>query len=118
MNDLKLNRLTHDLELNAFDLQVVGDIDYVAQKLKIRLWFLYREWFLDTTQGVPYHDYIWVKIPNIPKVETIIKATILETDGVNELLSFSTSFDRLRRSFTVDFTANTLYGDLSITETI
>lgn len=118
MMDLKVSTTTHDLEVSAFDLQLIDQSEYLAQKLKIRLLFIYQEWFLDTALGVPYFEQIWVKTPDIPKIETILKATILETEGVTELLAFSTDLDRAARRLTVEFTVNTIYGPLTLTETI
>jgi hypothetical protein len=118
MIDIKLDTTTHDLDLSTLDLQFVDGLDYIAQKLKIRLWFLLGEWFLDTTEGVPYFEEILVKTPDISKIETILKSTILETDGVTEMLIFNTTFDRALRKFTVTFTVNTIYGILERSETL
>ncbi len=118
--DLLLDTSTHDLKVTGFDLSLVTGIDYIVQKLKIRLLFFLREWFLDTTEGVPYYDDILVKNPNVvPNIDTILKAHILETPGVNELTSYESDYDNALRKLTVTFQCRTDEGDTGIiSETI
>ncbi len=122
MIDLRLNESTHDLEITAFDLSLVGPDDlteYTAQKLKIRLWFFLGEWFLDTAEGVPYFQEILVKNPKVPRIETILKARIIGSPNVTELISFATEFNNGARTFDVDFQARTTTGDVvTISETV
>jgi len=96
-----------DLLIENYDLNVVENIDQVAQNLAIRLRFFLNEWFLDITQGLPYYQEILIKSPNQIRVESLIKNEILETEGINELLSFSSTYDEENRKFSVAFTANT-----------
>lgn len=116
MIDLALDKTTHDLLVRENDLQLVSGLDQVEQNLKERLLFYRREWFLDTTEGVPFFDEILVKNPNVPNIESILKAKILDTEDVIELLEFQTTFDAAARTLTVVFKARTIYGvaDLSL----
>lgn len=114
--DLALDPDTGDLLIEDFDAQLVRDLDSVEQDLRVRLQFFLGEWFLDTTVGIPFYEDILVKNPNIPNIESILKAKILETEDVIELLSFDTAFEN--RILTVSFEVRTEYGDTAITTSL
>lgn len=116
MKDLKLDVATHDLVVEDFDLGLVSEIDHVRQHIKTRLLFIYEEWFLDATQGVKYYDLVTVKNPNVPLIDSILKATIRETPDVNEILEYTSDFDASTRRFTVSFKVDTTYGPIILSE--
>lgn len=115
MKDLALDLDTHDLSLVNYDLGLVDGLDHVRQNLKIRLLFIFAEWFLDSTQGIRYYDLIAVKNPDMAIVDSIFKATILETLEVISLTEYTSDFDARARQFTMSFTAKTIYGDVTLT---
>ena len=49
-------------------------------------------------------------------IEAIIKAEILDTPGVVEILSFETDFDAALRKLTVDFEVSSDFGTVTISE--
>lgn len=115
MRDIKLTTdpdpvFDHDLAIEDFDFQFVDRRDRVHQHIRIRLLFLWQEWFLDTTYGVKYIDLIFVKNPNKVVVDNVILATITETPNVLEVLEYSSTFDPGGRSFQVTFKVNTTFG--------
>lgn len=114
MIDIAVDKTTHDLYVDNDDLQLVNDIDQVEQNLKVRLMFFRNEWFLDTTAGMPYYTDILVKNPNIPNIESIIKAIITDTPDVEEILEFNSEFNNSLRTYTVDFKVRTVYGEAEI----
>ena len=116
--DLALDKNTHDLLFLKNDFLIVKDIDKVAQSLKQRLSFYQGEWFLDTTVGIPYFEEIFVKNPNIPDIESIYKVEIVETEDVNEILEFNSSFTNDIRTYDLTFSVNTVFGDLEFSESI
>lgn len=118
MKDLRLDIERHDLEVTNYDLSFVSEIDRVRQQLRIRLWFFYAEWFLDTTYGVKYYELILIKNPNLGTVASALKATILDTPDVVNLLEYAQSFDTVLRKLTVNFTVDTSFGLLEITEVL
>lgn len=115
--DIALNIDTGDLAIGAQDLYLVEKIDYIEQKLIIRLRFFFSEWFLDNTLGVKYVESIFVKNPDLDLVESLLKATILETPGVVSLVSFSLDLSTTRE-LTVTFKANTDYGIITFNEVV
>ena len=110
MKDIQLDHLNHDLDIQSNDLVMVEGIDDIVQNVKIRLWFFYAEWFLNTGIGMPYFTDILVKIPNLANIEAIVKREILNSYGVNEITKFKLTFDRATRKATIDFQINTIYG--------
>lgn len=87
--DLLIEETGENLELVNFNLAFTSvTSEYVAQKIKIKLSFFLGEWFLDTTQGIPYLEEVFVKNPDIGLIEDTMKANITNIDGVQEIISF------------------------------
>ena len=89
------------------------DAEATAQKVKSRLLLLAGEWFLDTSAGVPYLQQIMIKPADLPLAESLIKAAILGTDGVAELVGFATTYDAGTRKLSVTASVRTTYDDIS-----
>lgn len=99
---LAIDQATNDLYLAADgNLAIVGNALAVGQHVRQRLKTFEREWFLDTTAGVPWLDQILGKSYDPALAESVVKAEILETDGVTEITSFSVSFDRSTRGLII-----------------
>lgn len=116
--DLQLDTDTHDLAITNYDISLISGLSLVQQRLKQSLLFFLGEWYLDTTDGVPYYQDILIKAPVQVTVESIFKATILETPDVLELKKFEVTYDNTERRFTLDFGVSTTYGDLEISEVL
>lgn len=116
MKDIALDPTTGDLLLKNFDLQLVDGKDQIAQNLAIRLRFILGEWFLDTTAGVPYYDDFFIKAPNQIRVESVLKEEILDTPGVDRILSFTSNFDDQLRTYSVTFSVSTIQGEIALTQ--
>lgn len=111
MIDEALDPTTHDMAYSGYDGSTVSSAAQVRQNLKIRLLLIRGEWFLDSRIGLPYFEEILVKNPDFSAIDVTIKATILETPEVEEILSYSSSFDRTSRKLSISFTALTVYGE-------
>jgi hypothetical protein len=116
--DLKLDTLTHDLQIARYDLQLVDNIGSTAQRLKVRLKFFLTEWFLDRRSGVPYLQEILEKSPDLQYVENIFKTVILTTPRVIQLTSFSLDYDNLTRRLIVTFSVLTDDGEIIFNEVL
>jgi hypothetical protein len=114
MIDLFLDLVEHDLVVANYDLVLVADADQVRQATKMRLLTIFSEWFLDTRVGIRYFDVVCTKNPDLSLIDSIMKATIIETPGIRELLSYSSEIDRARRTLTISFEANTTYGNINL----
>ena len=110
MKDIKLDSIEHDLLIENFDLSIVTGIDRVVQNLKIRLWFFFQEWFLDTSKGIRFYQDVHIKNPDLSVVEALVKEEIMGTEDVLEILNFDLTFESAQRKLSIDFEVNTTFG--------
>lgn len=100
---LAIDASTNDLYLASDgSLATVTDAEAVGQHAKQRLSTFAGEWAYDTTCGVPWLSQILGKGYDPALAEAVVKAEILDTDGVTEITSFSVSFDKTSRGVTVN----------------
>lgn len=102
MIDLAFDKNTRDLVL---PIQPITGAARVAQSLRIRLRTWLGDWFLDTRHGVPYVESILKGNPNPAIVESILRAQILDVEGVQSITSFSLFIDPATRICSVQFEA-------------
>lgn len=74
-------------------LAVVRDAEAVGQHVRVRLMTYEGEWFLDRQVGVPWVRDIVGRQYDPVMAESVLKAEILDTDGVTDISSFSVRFD-------------------------
>lgn len=103
----------HDMTFGHGIADMAVEAEACAQNVKTRLLLLQQEWFLDTDAGVPWRQDIMVKPANLALAESIVKRTILETEDVSELRSFSITFDRNTRRLTISATVANIYGSVA-----
>lgn len=113
MKDIKLTLNTHDLLFENYDLVLIDKEEYLQQKIKIKLMFFYKEWFLDTTKGVDFYGTVFVKNPNINSIDNMFKVSILDIDEIIELLSFTSDYNPSTRKYSINFKVNSIYGEIS-----
>lgn len=90
---------TNDLYLAADgNLALARDTLAVGQHARQRLKHFSGEWFLDTEAGVTWLDDVLGFQHDPALAEALIKAEILDTDGVTEISDFSVSFSRDTRA--------------------
>jgi len=111
--DLKCST-TGDIIIENGDLQLVAGVEELQQRLLTRLRWFYGEYQFDVTLGVRYFEDILVKNPNLPNIEVLLKNMIAETDGVNKITSFQFSYDPVRRSASVSFDVESIYGTIEL----
>lgn len=98
---LMIDKRTHDLVFQAGALQMVEDAEAVAQRVKQHLRLFLREWFLDTTIGVPWIDYVFVRPFDRATAEAVVKDAVLQVPGVKEITSFGVNFYPEQRRFDI-----------------
>jgi hypothetical protein len=99
-----------DLLVENGDLVIVDGKEAVLQHILQRLRTFLEEWFMDLTVGVPYLQEIFVKNPELSKIEALLINEILGTKGVSDLLEFSADPDTSNRQLVISFKAQTLEG--------
>lgn len=106
----------NDLIISNGNFKTVSEGAEVVQHVRSRLLFYRGEWFLDLTVGVPYFQTIFTKPVNLATIESELKLIIVQTDGINKLLTFSMDFDSNTRKLDVSFSAETDYGIIDTTQ--
>jgi len=112
MSDLVIDPTTGDLQILNGDLSLTSGIDGIAQNIRIRLNFFLGEWFLDTSQGMPYFQNVLVKQPNSQAIRAIFRKAILTTPGVLSVTNLELDLDNSLRKLSVSFQAETTDGTL------
>lgn len=100
----------HDMTFGRGLASLARDQEAVAQRVKTRLYLLQAEWFLDTDAGVPYLQRITAKPTDLFYTESVIKKTVLETEGVALITEFEMDYNRETRKLAVIMTITTIYG--------
>lgn len=104
MGDLALDD-NWDLEIVNGDLVILDPVSTITQLLRQRLSMFLGEWFLDASKGVPYFEDVLKKDVTLEIIDSILKTVVLETPGVEDLLSFVLDYDPDGRTFSVAFQA-------------
>lgn len=119
MYDIALSAESHDLLLTEDnDLKLINNAERIAQQIKITLKFFLGEWFLDTSQGVPYLERVLVKSPNMNHIRAIFRERILDVPGVTAVSSLTLTLDRQKRTLSVGYVAETTAGLLTKAEVL
>lgn len=113
MLDIALSS-NHDLDTSSLDLKLVDKAEQVRQQLLIKLKLWRGEWFLDTEFGTPYLQQILGKQLTLSGALAALRKSILEVEGVRQILSFSYKFNNSTRKLEVEFTAITPYGIVEV----
>lgn len=110
---LSIDPVSNDLYLDATNNLALATLaKAVGEHVRQRLMTYSGEWFLDTTAGVPWLEQIMGRGYDPALAEAVVKAEILDTDGVREITSFSIAFDNeLRRLRIRDIAVLTIYDE-------
>lgn len=108
--DLAMDVSTSDLIVHGGDLMIVDNAERVAQQVLITLREWLGEWFLKTSDGIPYLEYILVKNPNEAHIRQILTQAIESVEGVKDVTELEFAFNRILRTLTVSYEIDTDYG--------
>jgi hypothetical protein len=100
-----------DLTFSDNGFALITESEEVAQNITTLLQFFLREYFLDTSLGVPYLEKVFTKPIDMGNIESALKTAILTADGVDQLTTFNTIIDRQTRKLVVTFEVTTIFGD-------
>jgi hypothetical protein len=89
----------------------------VAQAIKTTLALYQGEWFLDTTVGIPYiTDVLGYGTQGL--YDTLIQSTVASVQGVDSIISYTSSLDHFTRVLTVTMEVKTIFGSTMVTTAI
>lgn len=106
----------NDIFIEGVEFRRTKDAAYVAQKVRSTLKTILGESDIDPNLGVPYFSEIFQRPVDVAQAEALLKDAILGVEGVNELLTFETDFDSTSRYFSLNFSADTIYGDIEVAD--
>jgi hypothetical protein len=89
----------------------------VAQAVQTRLLLYTGEWFIDTSDGMPWRTDVLGKYTK-QAYDTVMKQRVLGTPGVRAILDYVSSFDGNTRILSYSFTLDTIYGQTPVQGTI
>lgn len=87
-----------------------GTTDQTLQLICNRLRLYLGEWFLDTTQGTPWYQQIFVHNTERSAIDAALQDVILGTPGVMVLTKYQAVAYPAERRYTVTFTVTTQTG--------
>lgn len=93
---------------------LVDSPEAVAQAIKTRLGLRQGEWFLDSTEGVPYDTDI-LGMDTASTRDQAFQTAILDTTGVMQIADYASYLDPETREFTMAATVDTEYGQTTVT---
>jgi hypothetical protein len=113
MTDLKINRITDDIELTeAIDFETIDEADEVAQQLYVMFRMQEGEWFLNLGTGIDYLGEILKRNPNLAIIKAQVRTKIIETDNVNAILEIDMDLDLKTRTLDIGFKVDTAFGPI------
>lgn len=92
---------------------LVNSAECVRQAVLTGLLLIYGEFFLDTTKGVMWEQNVVGQSASAPYDQTI-KEQILDTQGVVEIVNYSSYLDTVNRKLWVNVDILSLYGPFTI----
>jgi hypothetical protein len=101
---------TNDLLITSGDLSIVTGSDAIAQDLQQTLQVWFGEWFLDTTQGIPFKQQILVKNPVIDLVQADIINAALNVPGVTGVTGLELDYNVNNRTLSMSLSATDSNG--------
>lgn len=114
--DIQLNTDTWDVLIVNNDLGVVTGVDAIIQNVRQRLQFFFGEFFLNQSIGIPWIQLIFTKNVSRELVDSILKAEIIKTPGIERLRQFSMDVDAVTRKLNVAFVADATEGLVNYNE--
>lgn len=108
--DLAMDVSTSDLIVQGGDLMIVDNAERVAQQVLITLREWFGEWFLKTSDGISYLEYILVKTPNEAHIRQILTQAIESVEGVRDVTELDFTFNHVLRTLAVAYEIDTDYG--------
>ena len=112
MSDIALDSASGDIVLTDNDLSLTSGAEGIKQHLTQRLQTFLEEWFLDFRIGIPWWQQVLKKNYDPIVIDAVIKREIVNTQGIEELSSFSLEVITATRQLNLSFEARTIEGEV------
>lgn len=113
--DLALDA-NYDLAIQGQDLApLLTDVDSISSDIKATILLVSGEWFLDTSQGIPWFDLFQSKGAPVNRLRSLLVTAVGARLGVIQVLNLSISVNSPARTASVSFTVQTDAGLLTST---
>jgi len=111
--DIVINHRTNDLDLVNGDLATTVPLskEEIGQRTQLRLYTRAKEWFMNTSFGVPYIQEFLGRKNNKDYIDSYLLAVILETEGVENVLEFRPELDKVTRKYSLYTRIQTVAGE-------
>lgn len=102
MIDLKIDEETHDIVVKNFTFETTTDIQMdITQRLKVKFLWFRDEWVHNINYGIDWFNDVFEKGIDLNDIDTLFKAEITREQGVEELVSYESYFDRKTRKLAI-----------------
>lgn len=107
---MKVRRLddNHDWTFGSGRADYATQSEAIKQSVLTRLLSLRNDWFLNPEHGVRWFDYLR-KNPNMIAMESEVKSTVLNTQGVEKITEFDITLNADTRAMTITVTYIDIY---------
>jgi hypothetical protein len=98
-----------DLDISTGTFQFVSGLVAMKQAVRASILLFLGEWFLNTDEGTPWRQVIFVKNPNLAVVKTTLRARIMRVAGITSV-DLDIDLNRAARTLSVSFKATCDFG--------
>lgn len=111
--DLKLNPLTHDIDLTSGTATMFEDnISVVAQRVKIAILTKRGEWFRNIREGIPYYQDFFSRKNNKSFIDQFMVNYIADIEDVSKVTSYESTIDVQSRNIEIKVSVETYDGTI------
>lgn len=111
MPDIYIDPISEDISIESNKIRLTeSNLEEVRQKVQIRLKTFREEWFMNADAGLPYFQQILNKGVTKNFIDAQIKSATIRTDGVINIVNFSSELDTRLRTYTATLTVSTSEG--------
>ena len=110
--DLKIDPQTGDLAIENNSLQTTQEgMESIAQRLRIRLRFFFREWILDRSAGTKWFEKVLRKYVDKFIADQEVRKRVQDTPQIKTIEDWTSSINASTREYTVVATVRTTLGE-------
>ncbi len=110
--DLKIDPQTGDLAIENNSLQTTQEgMESIAQRLRIRLRFFFREWILDRSAGTKWFEKVLRKDVDKFIADQEVRKRVQDTPQIKTIEDWTSSINASTREYTVVATVRTTLGE-------